>query len=485
MHPGPSELQKRYGSSLPPSLRWGAVQPHNTRSNIRERPSRLRPSLTIHDAGKTRKLVPKIERRKEAERQRRPYAFTHHDPPAEHLLLRDRPEYADYPGADQGRTSPLEGYKPADRQRVEFVLDAFGRSTKTSPFQKEQSAARAFLDRTRLGRTRRKQATVEDVEDLKDVEDEVKKPTDDQGRASGVHRGEDAPTEQGSDQKAPPKAAADRDEQAFQTEMSKRLRNLGYTEKTIRIMVDEEAARVFKQNIEKKDRPVYPKIHRDYIEPATLRHYDLPWEYDRVSSSSSCEKLPSLLRYTSSPTQTILSSCAIWTARNLKSCSNIRKDFASISVLNLLWRYPLARANMYTVDMSIWSRRTSTPIIASGTRVHGTGMKWASYAYRLMTIQAQTPLPRHLGSKDGGKPNYHYPMPPPPLNDFNRLFLTMQPKSTRTPPRRPILPRGRSQSGRHYHGLDPQHLIIHLLSKQCHTLRMATYCKRRASHPQS
>ena len=28
--------------------------------------------------------------------------------------------------------------------------------------------------------------------------------------------------------------------------------------------------------------PVYPKIHLDYIELATLRYYDLPWEYDQV-----------------------------------------------------------------------------------------------------------------------------------------------------------------------------------------------------------
>jgi len=33
-------------------------------------------------------------------------------------------------------------------------------------------------------------------------------------------------------------------------------------------------------------RPTYPKIHSDYLSTETLRWYDLPWEYDRVSPTA-------------------------------------------------------------------------------------------------------------------------------------------------------------------------------------------------------
>jgi hypothetical protein len=32
--------------------------------------------------------------------------------------------------------------------------------------------------------------------------------------------------------------------------------------------------------------PTYPKIHKKYISLETLRYYDLPWVYDRVSGKS-------------------------------------------------------------------------------------------------------------------------------------------------------------------------------------------------------
>ena len=31
--------------------------------------------------------------------------------------------------------------------------------------------------------------------------------------------------------------------------------------------------------------PVYPKVHTDYIATETLRYYDVPWEYDKVSQT--------------------------------------------------------------------------------------------------------------------------------------------------------------------------------------------------------
>jgi len=79
-------------------------------------------------------------------------------------------------------------------------------------------------------------------------------------------------------------------EEKFQDEMRHRLRDLGYTEKTIEIMVDKEKAKKFKTEVEVKSdslniwrpakAPVYPKVHRDYLAVETLKYYDLPWEYD-------------------------------------------------------------------------------------------------------------------------------------------------------------------------------------------------------------
>lgn len=82
-------------------------------------------------------------------------------------------------------------------------------------------------------------------------------------------------------------------EDKFQSEMRKRLANLGYTAETIDILVDEEKAKKFKNGVRQRPdqlevwrgaprAPVYPKVHRDYLAVETLKYYDLPWEYDRV-----------------------------------------------------------------------------------------------------------------------------------------------------------------------------------------------------------
>lgn len=97
------------------------------------------------------------------------------------------------------------------------------------------------------------------------------------------------------------------EEKAFQEQMRERLRALGYTEQTIDIMVDKEKAKNFQQEVNARPRsqdrrttttttqqtlvawnpparaPVYPKVHKDYIELKTLEYYQLPWHYDRVS----------------------------------------------------------------------------------------------------------------------------------------------------------------------------------------------------------
>lgn len=100
------------------------------------------------------------------------------------------------------------------------------------------------------------------------------------------------------------------EEKAFQEEMRERLRALGYTEQTIDVMVDKEKTQQFKTEVNHnpqntssttsrttihEDRinifrppqsPVYPKVHKNYLATETLKYYDLPWEYDRVSRFS-------------------------------------------------------------------------------------------------------------------------------------------------------------------------------------------------------
>ncbi|SMR45138.1 unnamed protein product [Zymoseptoria tritici ST99CH_3D1] len=88
------------------------------------------------------------------------------------------------------------------------------------------------------------------------------------------------------------------EEERFQSEMRKRLANMGYTQQTIDILVDEEKAKKFKKQVESKHNttttalvagepfrppraPVYPKIHREYLSVETLKYYQIPWEYDR------------------------------------------------------------------------------------------------------------------------------------------------------------------------------------------------------------
>ncbi|CZT19464.1 uncharacterized protein RCC_05315 [Ramularia collo-cygni] len=105
----------------------------------------------------------KFERRNDAERQRRQYAFVRR-PSRKLLQLRDRAEFSDYPGAQQGRQDVRVGETSAilpdghpDRQKAELVLDAFRTST-TSPAPKERATARAFLARTRVGKRGRNHA---------------------------------------------------------------------------------------------------------------------------------------------------------------------------------------------------------------------------------------------------------------------------------------------------------------------------------------
>ena len=76
--------------------------------------------------------------------------------------------------------------------------------------------------------------------------------------------------------------------------MRRRLRASGITEKEVERIMSEETNISVEPGTGAKSTaatrrlpggPVYPKIHRDYLSIDTLRYYDIPWEYDRVSYS--------------------------------------------------------------------------------------------------------------------------------------------------------------------------------------------------------
>lgn len=78
--------------------------------------------------------------------------------------------------------------------------------------------------------------------------------------------------------------------------------------------------------------PVYAKIHVDYLSTETLRYYDIPWEYDRVSQHLiprihciTC--MLTLLRRTTPLTS---SSCAKWTSTRPTSCSTTPRPCAQV-----------------------------------------------------------------------------------------------------------------------------------------------------------
>jgi hypothetical protein len=140
------------------------------------------------------------------------------------------------------------------------------------------------------------------------------------------------------EKEAKKKKDKEEEEQAFQEEMRKRLRALGYTEQTIEIMVNEEKAKQFKKEVESRSRsrenrpkvavapwepptraPVYPKIHKKFLDVKTLEYYQLPWHYDVVSFMWAPPMDRTRLTECRA-TPTTSSSCETWTNEPQTSC---------------------------------------------------------------------------------------------------------------------------------------------------------------------
>ncbi|KAK4959334.1 hypothetical protein LTR10_004138 [Elasticomyces elasticus] len=97
------------------------------------------------------------------------------------------------------------------------------------------------------------------------------------------------------------KAEAKQQKEKFEREMRKRLEEFGvYSQAQIDYMVDEEKAKKAKEErsrsrtrvtvtdemeVWRPSRPVYPKVHRDYIEIETLTYYNIPYTIDPADTN--------------------------------------------------------------------------------------------------------------------------------------------------------------------------------------------------------
>lgn len=77
-------------------------------------------------------------------------------------------------------------------------------------------------------------------------------------------------------------------EKGFEDEFRKRSASFGNTDTQIANRVTEERQREERKAATQRRAPVYPKIHTKYLAIETLRYYEVPWEYDRVSDARLC-----------------------------------------------------------------------------------------------------------------------------------------------------------------------------------------------------
>lgn len=137
------------------------------------------------------------------------------------------------------------------------------------------------------------------------------------------------------------KAEKAAEKEKFETEMRRRLAKFGYAQNQIDVMVDEEKAKQYREERSRSRgrastggamelwretrAPTYAKVHRDYLSIDTLIYYDIPYEFDRVSSDFHSEN-PRLSRPLTSTRLIRISSSssAKWTSTRLRFSLNIR-----------------------------------------------------------------------------------------------------------------------------------------------------------------
>ena len=80
------------------------------------------------------------------------------------------------------------------------------------------------------------------------------------------------------------KKRKEEEDQAFQMRMRETLAKAGYSEESIRETLEGKEGKGRGRKIMDLTRPTYIKVHRKHLSPDTLDFYELPWEWDDVSS---------------------------------------------------------------------------------------------------------------------------------------------------------------------------------------------------------
>jgi len=159
--------------------------------------------------------------------------------------------------------------------------------------------------------------------------------------------------------------------------MRKRLAESGFTQSQIDAIMDKEKKK--QEPISKTTTttttttlarvplrghvPVYAKIHVDYISTETLRYYDIPWEYDRVSINQiplTSEK--TILTGDSRTTHPTSSSCAKWTSTKPTFSLTTPSDCAKVACCLML----LAKRSGLNMLSIASAARVGREMVASG-----------------------------------------------------------------------------------------------------------------------
>jgi hypothetical protein len=262
----PSESQKLYGSNLPPSLRWGAAKKHTSaqsRDAIHQSELRAR---TQADLASSSQVYREREKRYRAtadnalgygkefgtqERSRRPYtAKRAAKEKTERLLIEDTSKYR------QIDIRPYDSREEA--QDSDHVLEWLEGPEAGVTHNNEHADAATDTVRSQKGEHR---VTAEHV-------DEASRSG---LRAAAVAGARDSDVGEDSSPSAP-------QHQQREDEDPKDKRG-GHTD-------NDHLGRADNPNSEPlfKGPPVYAKIHVNYLSIETLKYYDVPWEYDKVSS---------------------------------------------------------------------------------------------------------------------------------------------------------------------------------------------------------
>jgi hypothetical protein len=256
---GPSESQKLYGSNLPPSLRWGAAKKHaSAQSQEASRQSELR-ARPHADLASSSQVYKEREKRHHAaadkasehskelgtqERSRAPYAVKRAaEEKTERLLLNDTPKY---------REVDIRPYATRERaQGSDHVLEWLEGSEAGVTNSKEYADA---VPDTEKYKARKRHVTVDHLDeaphsDFRDAD-----------AAAGAEDSDVLPEHRQREHGHP-----------------KNTRNR-HTDNDHPVHADNP------NNAPQLERPpVYAKIHVDYLSTETLKYYDVPWEYLRVS----------------------------------------------------------------------------------------------------------------------------------------------------------------------------------------------------------